>query len=288
MMIGSEPPALVRSRAAFGDEVLRVAELEVPKLHEFGVALRAVSFSLREGEILGLAGISGNGQAELLALLAGEETTLGSGRIELGGRDIRPLGPEPRRALGLRYVPVERLGRATLASLSLTENLLLTRRDVGERYGFVRAPALKALCSKLMQRFSVKSIGPNARAASLSGGNLQKFVVGREIEARPKLLIVAEPTWGVDVGASVRIRRELIDLSRSGAAVLVVSEDLDELFELCDTLRVMANGMLSPPLAASVAERARIGEWMSGRWERSDGSADSSERTFGDRAHAAH
>ena len=118
----------------------------------------------------------------------------------------------------------------------------------------------------VIERFHVKAGGPQAVAKSLSGGNLQKFIVGREIEAAPKLLIVSQPTWGVDVGASAQIRAALLALRDAGCAVLVVSEELEELLELSDVLYVIANGKLSPPLKREEAEVSRIGAWMSGLW----------------------
>jgi simple sugar transport system ATP-binding protein len=123
----------------------------------------------------------------------------------------------------------------------------------------------------------VKAPGAQARASSLSGGNLQKYIVGREIDADPKVLIVSQPTWGVDVGSSMQIRSEIMALKNKGCAVLVVSEDLDELFEMCDRLYVMAKGRISSSLDQSQMERSRVGVWMSGLWEGGDAVASTSE-----------
>ena len=118
----------------------------------------------------------------------------------------------------------------------------------------------------IIAHYQVKAGGPQAAAQSLSGGNLQKFIVGREIDANPRLLIVSQPTWGVDVGAASQIRTALMALRDAGCAVLVVSEELDELFELCDRMHVMAQGRLSPSLPRDEATVAKIGSWMSGLW----------------------
>ena len=126
--------------------------------------------------------------------------------------------------------------------------------------------ALQAQAAGIIARFHVKAGGPQAVAKSLSGGNLQKFIVGREIAAKPKLLIVSQPTWGVDVGAAAQIRAEILALRDAGCAVLVVSEELEELFELSDRLHVIAKGRLSPSVARADATVERIGEWMSGLW----------------------
>src|SRR6185369_8602444 len=122
----------------------------------------------------------------------------------------------------------------------------------------------------LIERFKVKAGGPGAAARSLSGGNLQKFIVGREIDASPKLLVVSQPTWGVDVGAAAQIRGELLKLRDAGCALLIVSEELDELFEITDRLHVMAQGRLSPSVASAQAGVEMIGQWMSGLWGRQE------------------
>ena len=142
---------------------------------------------------------------------------------------------------------------------------------------------LQAQAQAIIERFGVRAGGPHAAAQSLSGGNLQKFIVGREIEARPRLLIVSQPTWGVDVGAAAQIRGEILALRDAGCAVLVVSEELDELFEISDRLHVIAKGRLSPSLARAEATVERIGEWMSGLWDGAGNSKNNNEEF----AHAA-
>jgi simple sugar transport system ATP-binding protein len=150
--------------------------------------------------------------------------------------------------------------------MSLAHNLLLTRREAVGPLGWLRTGALRAQAGALIERFRVKAAGPGAPARSLSGGNLQKFIMGREIDARPALLVVSQPTWGVDVGAAAQIRAEILALRDAGCAVLVVSEELDELFELSDRLHVIAKGQLSPSVARKHASVEQIGEWMSGLW----------------------
>jgi simple sugar transport system ATP-binding protein len=188
--------------------------------------------------------------------------------VTLFGHDIARRGPRARRRLGLHFVPEERLGRGAVPTLSLEANTLLTRTEAVGRGGWLRQRAVRQLAEDLIRRFQVKAGGPGAAAKSLSGGNLQKFLVGREIDARPKLLVVSQPTWGVDVGAAAQIRGELLKLREQGCALLVVSEELDELFEICDRLLVMAQGRLSPSIARRDATVQQVGEWMSGLWDR--------------------
>ena len=168
-------------------------------------------------------------------------------------------------------MPEERLGRGAVPTLSLAANMLLTRTEAVScpkvLGGWIHVRQLDEHAKRIIERFKVKANGPSAAARSLSGGNLQKFIVGREIEAAPKLLIVSQPTWGVDVGASAQIRGEILALRDAGCAVLVVSEELDELFEVSDRMYVIARGKLSPSLPIGEATIEKIGEWMSGLWE---------------------
>jgi ABC-type uncharacterized transport system ATPase subunit len=266
MMIGAEPPALQHRRASTGRLALAVNDLSLARTDRFGVDLRQVSFELRAGEVLGIAGVSGNGQQELLAALSGEDPRAPSGTIRLFGEDAGRASPRLRRRLGLHFVPEERLGRGAVPTLSLAQNLLLTRRESLRRGGWIAGRPLAEQARGIIERFRVKAGGPQAAARSLSGGNLQKFIMGREIDANPKVLIVAQPTWGVDVGAAAQIRAALLRLRDAGCAVLVVSEELDELLELSDRMVVIAKGRLSPSIAREAASVAQIGEWMSGLW----------------------
>ncbi|HEU4460675.1 MAG TPA: ABC transporter ATP-binding protein [Methylibium sp.] len=266
LMIGAEPPRLARRKAQPGELALRVRGLRLSQATPFGTALHDVAFDLRAGEIVGIAGVSGNGQQELMAALSGEDPRAAPGALTLFGRDVGHAGPAARRALGLHFVPEERLGRGAVPTLSLAANTLLTRTEPVGRGGWLRTRQVTALAERLIAGFNVKAGGPRSAAKSLSGGNLQKFIVGREIDAKPKLLVVSQPTWGVDVGAAAQIRGALLKLRDEGCALLVVSEELDELFEISDRLVVMARGRMSPSLAAAEATLETVGAWMSGLW----------------------
>jgi simple sugar transport system ATP-binding protein len=284
LMIGAEPPALKHAPRAPGPVVLRVQGLSMPAADPFGMALDGVAFDVHAGEILGVAGVSGNGQQELMAVLSGEDRRAPAGSVALFGRDVARHSPRRRRHEGLHFVPEERLGRGAVPTMSLAENTLLTRTEGVRRSGWLARREVAALATRLIERFQVKAGGPGAPARSLSGGNLQKFIVGREIDAQPKLLIVAQPTWGVDVGAAALIRGELLALRDAGCAILVVSEELEELFEISDRLVVIARGRVSPALPVAEASVERIGSWMSGLW---DGVAEPAPAPAGEGAHAA-
>jgi simple sugar transport system ATP-binding protein len=258
LMLGAEPPPLQHRASQPGEVALAVQGL--------GSGLHDVHLEVRAGEIVGIAGVSGNGQQQLMALLSGEDTRAQKSAIVLRGEPVGGTSPAYRRARGLHFVPEERLGRGAVPSMSLAHNTLLTRSEAVGRGGWLRLAALQQQAAGLISRFRVKAGGPGAQAQSLSGGNLQKFIVGREIDARPQVLIVSQPTWGVDVGAAGQIRAELLALRDAGCAVLVVSEDLDELFELSDRLHVIAAGRLSPSVPIAQATVEQIGQWMSGLW----------------------
>ena len=268
LMIGAEPPQLTHRAQTPGAPVLRVEGLSLAREDQFGVDLEAISLQVRAGEVVGIAGVSGNGQRELLYALSGEDCRARAGSVRLGDTDVGAMHPGLRRKLGLHFVPEERLGRGAVPTLGLAHNLLLTRSEaLLQPMGWIKVKALEVQAAGIIRRFNVKAGGPASAARSLSGGNLQKFIVGREIDARPKLLIVSQPTWGVDVGAAAQIRGEILALRDQGCAVLVVSEELDELFELSDRLHVIAKGRLSPSVPIADATVEKIGEWMSGLWD---------------------
>ena len=277
LMIGAEPPALVHRESKVDPSVkavLSVRALSLAKADPFGTELKDIALDVRAGEIVGIAGVSGNGQQELLAALSGEDPRAAAGSITLLGGDISRANPRARRALGLHFVPEERLGRGAVPTLSLAQNTLLTRTAAVSSLGFIAPKPVQALAASIIERYQVKAGGPGAAAKSLSGGNLQKFIVGREIDARPKLLIVAQPTWGVDVGAAALIRGEMLALRDAGCALLVVSEELEELFEISDRLHVIAQGRLSPSMPVADATIERVGEWMSGLWPQAGAAAE--------------
>jgi len=245
---------------------LIVQDLTVAPDDSHGVRLEQVSVEVRGGEIFGIAGVAGNGQDELFAALSGERTTLESGAVVIDGQAAGHLSVTERRRLGAAFVPEERLGHGTAPRMRLSDNALLTGHAASGmvKRGFIDKAATLAVVDRTTTAFDVRKAKRDPEAVSLSGGNLQKFIVGREILREPGVLVVSQPTWGVDAGAAAVIRQALIDLAARGAAVLVISQDLDELAEIADRIAVMFHGKLSAPLAAAEAGREKLGLLMGG------------------------
>ncbi|CAB3800410.1 Galactose/methyl galactoside import ATP-binding protein MglA [Paraburkholderia caffeinitolerans] len=275
LMVGHELPAYTRRAHAPGEVRLEVKHLSMPSEDPFGTSLDDVTFAVHAGEILGIAGVSGNGQAELLAALSGEARDALQSRagrhgvaadtVTICGKPAARLSAGARRKLGFAFVPEERLGRGAVPAMSLAENALLTGHRQGMvRSGWLRTGAMRSFAERCIDAFDVRCGGPDALAQSLSGGNLQKYIVGREILQAPQVLVVAQPTWGVDVGAAAFIRQQLLDLSARGVAILVISEELDELFDICDRIAVLAGGRLSPARLTGETNAEEIGRWMAG------------------------
>ncbi|MFZ1386305.1 MAG: ABC transporter ATP-binding protein [Thiolinea sp.] len=265
LMIGKELPAYKRaSTRTVGEPRLVVNNLSRATDDPFGTSLEQIQLSVHAGEIVGIAGVSGNGQQELLYALSGEKPSQSSD-VLIKGQAAGHLDAAGRRNLGLRFVPEERLGRGAVPEMSLELNALLTGYANGlSKTGFIQYANIREFSKACIERFNVKASGPEAAAKSLSGGNVQKYIVGRELMLNPEVLVIAQPTWGVDVGAASFIRQTLLDLSQAGVAVLVISEELDELFEICDRIAVIAGGQLS--VAKPVAETSieEIGLLMGG------------------------
>jgi simple sugar transport system ATP-binding protein len=263
-MIGRAFPRSQKRAHALGAPALRVNHLSLPPDGPFGVALHSIRLDVHRGEVLGIAGISGNGQAEFLAAVSGERRVSPT-EICLSETPVGHLDAGERRSFGLAYVPEERLGRGAAPDMNLAENALLTASRKGMvRAGLVDWPAAEAYAARCIREFDVRAGGARAAARSLSGGNLQKFIVGREITQLPGVMVLAQPTWGVDVAATALIRQRILDLAAAGVAVLIVSEDLGEILEICDRVAVMAGGRLSPVREVAATHAAEIGAWMAG------------------------
>ncbi len=266
MMIGKDLPVCSREKPTIdGKECLVINNLSKTADDQFGTNLEKINFKVNGGEILGIAGISGNGQQELLYAISGEQLSDDKNTIYIDGNPVGHLNPDQRRNLGMGFVPAERIGRGAVPGMSLSNNAILT----AHRHGMVGKGLLKwdkaaDFAQKCITDFAVKCGSKKDPITSLSGGNIQKFITGREIIQTPDLLVVSQPTWGVDVGAANIIRQAMIDLRNEGSAILVVSEELDELFEICDRLIVIAQGWMSPSVKVEDTSKEAIGLWMSG------------------------
>ncbi|MFW5654699.1 MAG: ABC transporter ATP-binding protein [Roseicyclus sp.] len=265
MMVGRSLSQPARTAGEPGEILLHVSGLSLEPATPFGTPLRHVGLEVRAGEVMGIGGVAGNGQDELLAALSGERP-VAPGMIELRGEPIGSTGPEGRRRLGLLCAPEERLGHAAAPDMSLTENAVLTgriRREL-DRSGFVGWRRARSFAEEVIARFDVRTPGPGVPARALSGGNLQKFVIGREILQAPDVLVVNQPTWGVDASAAAEIRQALLDLALNGAAVVVISQDLDELLEISDRFCALNEGRLSAPRPARGLTMEEIGLMLGG------------------------
>ena len=253
-----------------GTPLLTVTDLSLPAGGPFGVALRNVALEVRAGEVVAIAGVAGNGQSELFGALSGELPAPTAESITIAGHHCGTRDVTERRQLGAAFVPEERLGHSAAPGFVLAENVLLTRHasDAGMvRGGFVDRARTRSAAARVTKRFDVRTSQENPSASSLSGGNLQKFVVGRELDRDPQVLVINQPTWGVDAGAAALIRQVLSDMARAGAAVLVISQDLDEIFEIADRIAVISRGELSDIYPAGTIDRERVGLLMAGAHE---------------------
>jgi ABC-type uncharacterized transport system ATPase subunit len=265
MMVGSDLAECRLQPREPGAVRLELSEFTRRTREPFGTDLKNITLEARAGEIVGIAGVSGNGQKELLAALSGETPGCDSGSLLIEGLRAERLDPTQRRELGLAFVPEERLGRGAVPALSLADNALLTGARKGMvSYGVIRRGVAQSFARAVIEAFKVKCGSEQSLASSLSGGNLQKFIVGREVMLAPKVKVVSQPTWGVDVGAAQLIHQALIDLRDAGVAVLVISEELDELFALCDRIAVLSDGTLSAASPTSALTVDAVGVMMAG------------------------
>ncbi|GGF70499.1 ABC transporter ATP-binding protein [Mameliella alba] len=265
MMVGASFATPEAKGGKTGEVLLAVNELSLPAPGAFGTPLREVSFEVRAGEVLGIGGVAGNGQDELLAALSGERMAP-AGSIILEGKDISRAGPVARRDLGVLSGPEERLGHAAAPDMSLVENGVLTaaRREGMLKNGFISWGKARQFAEEVIGHFDVRTPGPGTAARALSGGNLQKFVVGREILQGPRVLVLNQPTWGVDAAAAAFIRQSILDLAAKGGAVVVISQDLDELMEVSDRFGALNEGRLSPTRPVASLDIEQIGLMMGG------------------------
>ncbi|MBB3143681.1 simple sugar transport system ATP-binding protein [Phyllobacterium trifolii] len=273
MMVGNDIHVIERLPAEWTD---RIPLVEVNGLSQrprgpFSVALHDISLSINGGEILGIAGVAGNGQGELFEAISGEVLQERPHVVRIRGTDAGRIGISARRRLGAAFVPEERLGHGAVPDMSLTNNLLLSRHSTDRKMfltggvlKLVSESSLASAAKRIVTQMDVRKSAENPDASALSGGNLQKFLIGRELDRNPSVIVVNQPTWGVDAGAAAHIRQALVDLARSGSAVIVISQDLDELFEISDRIAAMVHGRLSESVPIEAMTMERVGLMMGG------------------------
>ena len=265
MMIGKKLIQLARSNINTGEDIFSISNLSQKSDDMFGVDLKNISLSVMKGSIVGIAGVAGNGQDELMELLIGEITSP-PGTLSFQGDDIGNLNSHERRQLSMFFIPEERLGHGAVPDMGLNENMLLSRPQKSQMtsYGVIDWGSVEKLTQKVISDFDVQTPSSRMLAKSLSGGNLQKFMVGRELIQSPELLIVAQPTWGVDAGSANNIHQALIALADQGSAILIISQDLDEILTLCEQIHVLSEGSLSSAVDMKENGLEKISQLMVG------------------------
>ena len=267
LMIGTVLVPAKRDGGVIGDIRLQLHRVTLPSSHQSGVDLEDLSLEVRGGEILGIAGVAGNGQKELMEVLIGERPVNVAGAIELDGSAVGHHGADQRRALGMCFVPEERLGHGAVPGMSIADNTTLSARARKQliSWGFINLAATERFAKEIVATFDVRTAGIGHSARSLSGGNLQKFIMGREILQAPTVLVASQPTWGVDAGAAAAIHKALIQLAKGGAAILIISQDLDELLAISDRISVIAGGRLTTSQDVADVTVETIGASMGGQ-----------------------
>lgn len=272
LMVGGDVH-VVRAGTANARGAVRLASNDMTLVADgpFSTALKHITLVVHAGEVLAIAGVAGNGQSELFDALSGERLLARADMLNIDAKPVGHLGVNSRRMMGAAFVPEERLGHGAVPGFPLSENVILTRHSSDAelmRTGVIRRDKASSVSESVVKTYDVRKGKPDPEARALSGGNLQKFVMGRELDRKPGVLVVNQPTWGVDAGASATIRQALVDLARSGSAVLVISQDLDEIFEIADRIAVISRGELSETSPASDMTREKIGLLMAGAHER--------------------
>ncbi len=268
MMVGSDPQN-VKSKIVMNsdDYLVRITGLNRPADNPFATPLEDISLNVKAGQIIGVAGIAGNGQSELMEVLTGEwRSTTNIDVFDVFGTDIRNYSPHKRRQLGIGFLPEERHGHSAVTNMKLTENTLLTHHNnpMIQKTSVVQNEILVNLTDEIIDKYDVRIPFQDPIASALSGGNLQKFVVGREIIKKPRVFFVAQPTWGVDIGATKFIRNALVELANEGCGIIVISQDLEELFELADNICVLFRGKLTKSMPLKELNSEKIGMLMGG------------------------
>jgi simple sugar transport system ATP-binding protein len=283
LMVGRKVERPRRPPARAGDVLLEARDLQLAG--KGGAALNGVSFALRAGETLGIIGVSGNGQTTLAGIVSGLYPP-DRGTLRIKGAPLRRHDVPHAIAAGIGRIPEDRHAEGALGDMATWENVVLERLWSPEfsRHGLVRRATARAATARLLEEYDVRGAQVDGRVRLLSGGNMQKLILGRVLEAGPAILVAAQPSRGLDEGAIAGVHRRLIEARARGAGVLLISEDLDEVLALSDRVRAIAGGRLSPAIPAERADARLLGLMMAGDWAAAhDIAAQSPEATAGDR-----
>ena len=264
LMVGQKVKPTIKIKSGLKETVLQVRNLSIKSKNTFGTNLKNINFELHQGEILGIGGVAGSGQDELLSALTGE-TNLEKNTLLYKNIDIGWMSPKQRREIGLLTAPEERLGHAAAPEMNLIENSLITAKNGHGlvKNGWINLSKAVKYAEDIINKFDVRTDSAKNSAKNLSGGNLQKFLIGRELNQNPEVLIVNQPTWGVDASAAQFIRQALLDLISKGNAVIIISQDLDELLEISDRFTALVNGSISKPQLTHTLSVSEIGLMLS-------------------------
>ncbi|APZ53022.1 ABC transporter ATP-binding protein [Salipiger abyssi] len=265
LMVGAEIATPEPTQARPGDVLMTLERVTTPPRGN-RPGLRGVDLELKAGQIMGLAGVSGNGQGALADLISGLETPE-DGRLLVSGAEVTRWSPRAALAARIGRIPEDRHKTGTIADFTLTENAVLESyaQPPAARRGWMNWRAARGAAQEIIAKYDIRCPGPEARIRLLSGGNMQKLILGRVLEAGPRIVLANQPVRGLDIGAVTYVQAQLIAARDAGAAVLLISEDLDEILALSDVIRVISDGRLSPEFARGEKSAAELGQWMAGQ-----------------------
>ena len=269
-MLGYEVPALNKKQVINSDKsIFEIKNLSTNYSDPFSVNLKDINLQIKKGEIMGIAGVAGNGQNELMDILTNESDENFQGEIIFKNINISKLSTFERRKLSISFVTEQRLGHSAVPEMTLEENVLLSLNYKSDfsKNDLINFDNISDYTKKIIKEFNVSAPSSISKAGELSGGNLQKFIIGREILSNPDLLILSQPTWGIDVGSESFIRKSLLELSEKGISILIISHDIEELIELCHQISVIYQGKLSKSLTTENVDMTQLGKYMGGLFD---------------------
>ena len=269
-MLGYEVPDLDKKQSINSKKpTFEIKNLSTINNDPFSVNLKDINLQIKKGEIMGIAGVAGNGQNELMDILTNESDENFQGEIIFKDINISKLSTYERRKLSISFVTEQRLGHSAVPEMTLEENVLLSLNFKSEftKNNLINFNNISDYTKKIIKEFNVSAPSSISKAGELSGGNLQKFIIGREILSNPDLLILSQPTWGIDVGSESFIRKSLLELSEKGISILIISHDIEELIELCHQITVIYQGKISKSLTTENIDMTQLGKYMGGMFD---------------------